>query len=326
MAPLKLVDRLGAHKTERNLSCINAILQIVKSFPEINKMFQTKSYKRGCEDDMPICDEISGLFRAKKKEEGSAAYLRMLIRRCTAEQFSCFGEQQDFAIFFRIFFDVVKSELDASNKRSKDLWQKFIRNYSLSCINCERLKIGRTTEFLSVSALEGSKTTVTRLINCFKIDPEENQDKECILCHVNKSSKGRNSYVHLPDFLLVKISRTESTSGSIVFPENTMKLLNGDTYKLRCIVDLDPLTGQYVTSVVDDNTWVRCDGTDHTPACKEEVKTEDNLIFLYVKQTVSSDKYKCSAAGCPLERKKLESRKELRSHKKREHPRCEGCN
>ena len=164
MAPLKLVDRLGAHKAERNLSCINSILQILKSVPEINKMFQNKSYKAECEDDMPICDEISGLFRAEKKEESSAAYLRMLIRRHTAEHFSCFGEKQDFAIFFRILYDLVKKELDPSNKKSKDLWQKFRRNYSVSCLNCERLKIRGSAELLSVSALKGTKTTVSRLI------------------------------------------------------------------------------------------------------------------------------------------------------------------
>ena len=92
---------------------------MLKSIPEIENIFATQSYKTGCKDNMPICDEISGLFRAKNTEEITAAYLRMLIRKSTVEAFQCFGEQQDLFIFFRIISEAVQKELNYSNTQSK---------------------------------------------------------------------------------------------------------------------------------------------------------------------------------------------------------------
>ena len=40
-----------------------------KSIPDIENMFATQAYKAGCEDNMPICDEISGLFGAKTQKK-----------------------------------------------------------------------------------------------------------------------------------------------------------------------------------------------------------------------------------------------------------------
>ena len=319
MAPLKLVNKIWGHKVDRNLGCINGILQMLKSIPEVETMFRTQSYQTGCEDDMPICDEISRLFRTEKKKETSAADLRMLIRVFTEETFTCFGVQQDIEIFFSVLHEVIRKEIDSSNKQSKDLWQKFGRKQktNVSCSMCKGINKEDTAEFFTIPVpiLEGSNTTVSRLIK--KIG--ENEDNDCRMC-------GENSLAQLPDYLLIKLSRTEATTDSIVFPENEMRLLNGDTYKLSCIVDHDPRTEQYVTSVIDDNTWVHCDGTKHTLACKEDVKTKLNCLYLYVKYeaTKSVNKYKCQVSGCPLE-EQLKSRKALRSHMEREHPKCVHC-
>jgi len=326
MGPLRLVDRIGAHKMERNLSCINAILQMLKSIPEIENIFATQSYKTGCKDNMPICDEISGLFRAKNTEEITAAYLRMLIRKSTVEAFQCFGEQQDLFILFKIISEAVQKELNYSNTQSKNSWEKFIRSQSSSCSNCERKKNCERKglekpQILTVSLLEGTNTTVSRLVNSFKIQEDDNEDRLCRFCDVKKT---KNKVDQFPDYLLVKLLRTASTSNSIVFPENKMKLLNGETFQLRCIVNHDDLTGHYTTAVIDTNCWVTCDGTEHALASKEDVKVRHNIGFLYVKITVSSDPYQCSMAGCPLD-KKLESNQELKRHITIEHPKCNYC-
>ena len=76
----------------------------------------------------------------------------------------------------------------------------------------------------------------------------------------------------LPDYLIVQIDR-ENSSGSCVFADNKMRLLNGDSYKLRCIVDLHPSTGQYSVSVVNKEVWVTYDGTKLSYCCNRLVQT-----------------------------------------------------
>jgi hypothetical protein len=284
---------------------INAVLQMLKTIPDVEKMFSTRSYSKGCAGEMPICEEIADLFESENMTT-SAAYLRFLIRSQNV------GGKEDFSTMFRIIYESVKKELECSNLQSKDVWGKFRRKYRVTCKNCARLRLDndQSPEMMQVTPLEGSKTTLTRLINCFKVDPEENQDKECLLCHASRG----NRFLHLPSFLLIQVTPRPS-SGSVLFPENKMTLVNGNTYKLSCIIDHDD-----VTAVVDNNTWIRCDSTKHTPATREDVKNPNNTFFMYVKSEV----YRCDVAGCPLD-KVLESRKELRRHMQKEHPRCSNC-
>merc|ERR1712079_116377 len=276
MAPLRLVNRLGAHKTERNLGCINAILQMLKSVPDIEKMFQSKSYSVGCNKEMPICDEISELFR--NNEELSATYLRILIRKNTAEAFPCFGEQQDLFLFFRIIHQAVRKELRNSNQESMKSWNKFRRSISVSCQHCRGEEMPEDPEVMSLSPIKGSNTFISRLKNNFKLQEEGNDDVLCRLCN---GTRTKNDITKLPDFLLVRVSRTESTRDSVIFPENQMKLLNGESYNLRSIVSQDDVSGQYSCAVISNNTWVICHDTEITPASKDDVKTRNNILLLY---------------------------------------------
>merc|ERR1711874_67127 len=319
MAPLKLVNRLGAHKTERNLGCVNAILQMLKSVPEIEKMFQSKSYSVGCNKDMPICEEISELFRAGKNEERSAAYLRMLIRKNTAEVFPCFGEEQDLFVFFRIIHQAVRKELRNSNKESVKSWNKFRRSSSLSCQHCGGEEISEDPEVMSLSPVEGSNTLISRLIN--KLQKEGNDKELCRLCD---DTRTKNDITKLPDHLLVRVTRTKATRDSVIFPENQMKLLNEESYTLRSIVDEDDVSGQYTCAVISNNTWVICDGTEITPASKDDVKTRNNILLLYEKIQGAKEEYQCPMPGCPLD-KTLQSENALRRHVKLEHPKCQVC-
>ena len=270
-------------------------------------MFLSKSFRKGCKSKMPICEEIGFLFETKNVDLSASAYLRFLI---SSEN----SEKQDFAKYFKIIYEAVQRELSFSNEESINVWEKFKRSYSKNCGNCERLSLTGSPEILEATPLECSRTTVTRLINSFKLDPEDNQDNECLLCHAVKD----DDYVHLPSFLLVQVVPNPS-SGSGIFPENKMTLVNGDTYQLKCIVDQED-----ATAVVDGNTWMRWDGAKHTPASKDDVKNINNKLFMYVKLDIPSTKYKCQMVGCPLDRE-LESWKELSRHIKREHPRCRHC-
>lgn len=291
---------------------------MLKSVPEIEKMFQSKSYSVGCNKDMPICDEISELFRAGKNEERSAAYLRMLIRKNTDEVFPCFGEQQDLFVFFRIIHQAVRKELRNSNTSVKS-WNKFRRSNSLSCQHGGGEKMPEDPEVMSLSPVEGSNTFISRLINKLQ---EEGNDKE--LCRLCDDTRTKKDITKLPDHLLVRVSRTSATQDSVIFPENQMKLLNGESYKLRSIVDQDDVSGQYTCAVISDNTWVICDGTEITPASKDDVKTRNNILLLYEKIPGAKEEYQCPMPGCPLD-KTLQSENALRRHVKLEHPKCQVC-
>jgi len=297
-----------------SVTAFDAILRMLKSIPEVNHMFQNKLFRKGCQSKMPICEEIGLLFETKNVDLSSSAYLRFLITGDNSEKIPRLGENQDFAEIFRIIYERVKKELSFSNLKSMNVWKKFRRSYSKNCGNCELLGVADSPTILEVTPLECSRTTVTRLINSSKLDPEDNQDNECLLCHAVKEDE----YVHLPSFLLVQVvPRPSSRSG--VFPENKMTLVNGDTYQLKCIVDHDD-----VTAVVDENTWVRCDGAKHTPASKDDVKNTNNKFFLYVKMETPCTMYKCKVVGCPFDRD-LGSSKDLSRHARREHPRCRHC-
>ena len=64
---------------------INATLQMMKSVPELEKMFRNKVYSVGRGGEMPLCDEINELFETE--DVTSAAYLRFLIKSSNSELF-----------------------------------------------------------------------------------------------------------------------------------------------------------------------------------------------------------------------------------------------
>merc|ERR1712226_745729 len=263
------VNMSGSHNT-----AFDAILRMLKSIPEVSHMFRTKLFRKGCQSKMPICEEIGVLFESTNIDISSSAKLRFLI---TGENSRKIREKQDFSEIFRIIYESVQKELYFSNLKCINVWKKFRRSYTKNCGNCERLNLADSPKILAVTPLECSRTTVTRLINSSRLDPEDNQDNECLLCHAVKDDE----YVHLPSFLLVQVVPRPSSRSS-VFPENKMTLVNGDTYHLKCIVDHDD-----VTAVVDNNTWVRCDGSRSSPASKDDVKNSNNKFFLYVRMETS---------------------------------------
>merc|ERR1712013_234564 len=164
------------HMSGDSVNTFHAILRMLKSIPEVHQMFISKSFRKGCKSKMPIFEEIGVLFETKNVDLSAFAYLRFLI---SSEN----SEKQDFAKNFKIIYEAVQRELSFSNEESINVWEKFKRSYSKNCGNCERLSLAGSPEILEVTPLDCSRTTVTRLINSFKLDPEDNQDNECLLCH-----------------------------------------------------------------------------------------------------------------------------------------------
>ena len=276
----------GNNKIDRNLSCVNAFLQVLASVPEISKMFQKPLGIQNC-DKMTVCQEISQLFRANRKTNASPPNLRNLIELSTAV------EKLNFSDYFRKVYSVIQKELRHCQKENQDTWAKFQKPVSDK---------NNSVNILKLDVPEGVDTVLTRLMNAKLL-------KDC-------------SLTQLPDFLLVELNRKDYSYDAKVFPENRMKLINGQTFELRCIIDY--IDDKYVLAVIMNGIWVICKDTKLIPATKDEVKTVHNQFFFYEKIPKSSKTFTCDVSGCPVD-KPFESIQSLTKHKKEEHPKCKIC-
>ena len=184
------------NKVDRNLSCVNAFLQILASVPEISKMFQ-EQFGIKYRDKSTVCQEISELFTANRKSNVSPLNLRNLI------ELSAAVEKSKFSDYFRKVYTVIQKELKHLGREFQDTWAKFQKPVSDE---------NPSVNILKVNVLPGVDTTLTRLMNSDML-------------------KDR-SLTQLPDFLLIELNRGDYSQDAKVFPENQMKLINGETYKL----------------------------------------------------------------------------------------------
>merc|ERR1712072_531057 len=99
-------------------TAFDAILRMLKSIPEVNHMFRTKLFRKGCQSKMPICEEIGVLFESTNVDISSSAYLRKI---------ASLGENQNFAEIFRIIYEKIQRELSFSNLKCSNVWKKFRR-------------------------------------------------------------------------------------------------------------------------------------------------------------------------------------------------------
>ena len=77
MSALKLVNNTGV-EAEKNLCFVNATLQLLHSIPDVKVFFKQKEYRLNYIERLPVCDEISRIFRTEGKFRTSTAELRRL--------------------------------------------------------------------------------------------------------------------------------------------------------------------------------------------------------------------------------------------------------
>ena len=111
---------------ESNLSCLNSILQMLRSIPEINEMFTNETFRAdGAVTE--ICDEIHRIFAFGGV--ASASDLRAILGFHASNSFNAkmlFAKHQNLeVVLFREVLETIRSELEMSDKKVIQTWDKF---------------------------------------------------------------------------------------------------------------------------------------------------------------------------------------------------------
>ena len=64
MSALKLVNNTG-YEAEKNLCFVNASIQLLHSIPDVKDFFKEKVYRLNYKERLPVCDEISRIFKTE---------------------------------------------------------------------------------------------------------------------------------------------------------------------------------------------------------------------------------------------------------------------
>ena len=64
MAALKLVNNTG-FRSEKNLCYVNTELKLLYSIPDVKDFFVSKKYRENYQEKLPICDELSRMFKTQ---------------------------------------------------------------------------------------------------------------------------------------------------------------------------------------------------------------------------------------------------------------------
>jgi ubiquitin C-terminal hydrolase len=110
MAALKLVNNTGL-KSEKNLCFVNTELQLLYSIPDVKDFFASKKYRENYPEKLPICDELSRIFRTEGRFQTTAAELRRLIGKLYRREDICNGVQQDLEEFHTLLLGGIDVEL-----------------------------------------------------------------------------------------------------------------------------------------------------------------------------------------------------------------------
>ena len=107
MAALKLVNNTGL-RSERNLCYVNTELQLLFSIPDVKDFFASKKYRENYPEKLPICDELSRIFKTQGQFQTTAAELRRLVGSLFNREDICDGEQQDLEEFHTLLLSATK--------------------------------------------------------------------------------------------------------------------------------------------------------------------------------------------------------------------------
>jgi ubiquitin C-terminal hydrolase len=227
--------------SERNLCFVNTAIQLLHSIPSVKQFFKDKEYlPLGEETKMPICDDLSRLFR-NKTQTVSTAVLRSLVGQASGKHYLWDGSQQDTAEFFTILLQQVDEEILVTNLNAKlfieRFWgsekteRRFLNNIGGKCPVCKalprveeesfnilRLHIPDTERVVTVESIlenyyqENTDNTEMKCSNCCektKHGPDCSLTGNCKL----RSSCLKKLLVRGPEFLILQIDRFASING-----------------------------------------------------------------------------------------------------------------
>ena len=99
-----------APTAETEICFVNASLQIINSLPECRRYFVEKRYQtQDSQQQFPICDDISAIFKTSTNISNGAGSLREIISSINGYGYLKVG-QQDMTAFLTILLDEIDKE------------------------------------------------------------------------------------------------------------------------------------------------------------------------------------------------------------------------
>ena len=258
---MKLVNNTNL-VSEKNLCFVNTALQLLNCVPRMNTFFKMREYRLPNEQtkQMRVSEEVTRLFNTAGNFTSSAAELRRLVATKSGRHYLKDGSQQDAIEFLVTLLQEVENEISLLNWEAKtviqEFWgiekveKKFLSNTDGICRKCKsrpREEVEKI-QVLSLDIPDTSRVTTLRgvLENYFSENSDEAKMKcNCCTHKTNCPETGvckpkgfvsRNMLVKSPDILLVQINRCSNLSGNkittTVWPDDTLKLPNGEKFKL----------------------------------------------------------------------------------------------
>ena len=296
---------------DMNISCINSILQMINSIPEVSNLFIQQKYQvKGVVAE--VCDEIHKIFTTVGLAD--ATTLREQLAAYAADtNWSLFYKQfQNLElVFFREFYEMIATELLYCSAAVRQTWARFTAN-------------GNNFNFIDIE--EGYRKDQCSKVSSYlekKFSPETQR---------------------FPDYMMIKTPLTSQGTKPPLFPESVLNLWGSERYQLTCVIDKDRLTGRYAAAVVHNGAWVKQarDKLQLEVLTGSEVKTGKNYLYLYRRSSCASlldlveprfvlvqelvhNNHLCPVPGCPTDRK-FTCQRMLDLHVSKEHKKCATCN
>ena len=313
MAALRLVNNTGL-KSEKNLCYVNTELQLLYSTPDVRHFFASKAYRGNFLERLPVCDELSRIFRTEGRFQSSAAELRRLIGHFYNREDICNGEQQDLEEFHTLLLDVIENELESvgcensrfGNKfRGKEQTRRKFLNSTDGCCNqghmsrteeegfrVIKIDVPETNIVMSLNNIVSnhfSETTATFSMKCSECCKHMSNCPLTGKCKLREASS-QKCLVTTPTILYIQLLRFDDFQGlkidTKVTPENILVLPNQDKYRLVSIGNhLGSFinNGHYQALLKVGSNWIKADDSSIMKTNLTSEITGENYIFVYRK-------------------------------------------
>ena len=111
--PLKLVNNVTNDKNTWNLCFVNATVQTIYAITELRDYFKSLNYEDPV--NLPICREITRIFKSEGKSLESTSKLRKLVAESSGLVYMADGSQQDLMHFHDLLLRSLHNELSIKN-------------------------------------------------------------------------------------------------------------------------------------------------------------------------------------------------------------------
>ena len=313
MAALKLVNNTGFN-SERNLCFVNTELQLLYSIPDVKSFFVSKKYREGYPERLPICDELSRIFKTEGEFQTTAAEVRRLIGIWYEREDMCDGVQQDLEEFHSLLLGVIETELVkvggvhsrfGDKFRGKEQTRRKFLNTTDGC--CQQGHMSRTEEesfrvikidvpetnrVISLNNIVSnhfSENTATFSMKCSECCKHMSNCPQTGKCKLRQATS-QTFLVTTPDILYIQLLRFDDFQGqkiqTKVTPENILVLPNDDKFKLVSIGNhLGPFinNGHYEALIKMGTNWIKADDSNIMKTNLISEISGENYIFVYRK-------------------------------------------